>query len=246
MVDSKINSDKYAYQRKKDLLAERIAGEIALSDEPGKTIKKWRSNFDITQIELANKLNISPSVVSDYESGRRSSPGINILKRLINGMIEIDTERGGEKVKNYGKILGSTIDFDAILDMNEYKTPISFDEFCETINGDIVTNKSEEKNIHGHTVVDSLKAIIELSHGEFQQLYGWSSERALIFTGVTTGKSPLVAIRVTSLKPRLVVLHGLDQVSKIAKKIAKVEKIPLVVTNEKLSNLISDLSDMGR
>ena len=50
----------------KDALSEKIAGEITLSPKPGKTIRKWRNIFDISQTDLAKYLDLSPSVVSDY------------------------------------------------------------------------------------------------------------------------------------------------------------------------------------
>ncbi len=47
-------------------LAEKIAGEVTLSDEPGATLKKWRTDFEVAQTDLAEALDVSPSVVSDY------------------------------------------------------------------------------------------------------------------------------------------------------------------------------------
>jgi putative transcriptional regulator len=65
---------------------------------------------------------------------------------------------------------------------------------------------------------------------EFIQIYGTSTERALLFTNVSMGRSPMVAIRVTKLKPNLVVLHNVVDVDRLAVKIAEIEKIPLVTT----------------
>ena len=97
--------------------------------------------------------------------------------------------------------------------------------------------------INGHTIIDSLRAIVELSSNEFFRLYGWSTERALIFTRVSTGKSPLVAIRVTNFKPGAVVFHGLDvsKVDPIAKKIAEIEQVPLMTTDLPINELIKAL-----
>jgi len=230
-----------------DRLAEKIAGEICLSENPSNTLRKWRKNFGVTQTELARELDISPSVISDYESGRRSSPGINIVNRLINGLISIDLERGGKNVRSYGRILRSGLDFDAILDMNDYKSPVKFNEFCSKVGVNVLQKEDGDKDIHGHTVIDSIKAIVELNHGEFQQLYGWSTERALVFTSVSSGKSPMVAIRVTSLKPQMVILHGIDveSVSPVALKIAKAEGIPLGVSNIKIESVLEKLSKIG-
>ena len=40
----------------KENLSKRIAGEIVLSDTPGKTIQKWRNIFKIPQRRLADKM----------------------------------------------------------------------------------------------------------------------------------------------------------------------------------------------
>ena len=52
-------------------LAEKIAGEITLSEDPGATLRKWRTDFSVSQTDLAAELDVSSSVISDYESGRR-------------------------------------------------------------------------------------------------------------------------------------------------------------------------------
>ena len=65
-------------------LAEKMAGEITLSDSPGKALKKWRMSFDIPQGVLAERLEVSPSVISDYESGRRKSPGTAVVGKIVD------------------------------------------------------------------------------------------------------------------------------------------------------------------
>jgi len=59
---------------------------------------------------------------------------------------------------------------------------------------------SVDQVLFGYTVVNSLNAIMQFSSDEFNRIYGWSTERAVVFTNVSTGKSPMVAIRVTSLQ----------------------------------------------
>ena len=76
-------------------LAERIAGEVALSADPGATLRKWREEFDVTQTRLAEELDVSASVVSDYESGRRENPGIGVVSRVVEALLAIDERRGG-------------------------------------------------------------------------------------------------------------------------------------------------------
>jgi putative transcriptional regulator len=65
----------------------------------------------------------------------------------------------------------------------------------------------------------------------------------MIFTKVSTGRSPLVAIRVTNLKPGAIVLHGLeeDRVDPIARQIAQVENISLMSTVMPIDTMIKTL-----
>jgi len=75
-------------------LTKKIAGEVVLSDDPGSVLRKWREEFKISQLDMARHLRISPSVISDYESGRRSSPGSKTIRRLVEAMLEIDQSSG--------------------------------------------------------------------------------------------------------------------------------------------------------
>ena len=73
-----------------DALAKRIAGEIVLSPSPGITMRKWRTLLQVNQVEVAHELVLSPSVVSDYETGRRRSPCSGFIKRFVNALLDID------------------------------------------------------------------------------------------------------------------------------------------------------------
>ena len=77
-----------------------------------------------------------------------------------------------------------------------------------------------------------MKAIETLSGADFMRLFGSSTERALIFTKVSTGRSPMVAIRVFDVRPALAVLHGLkpDSVDPLAVRLAKLSNVGLVVS----------------
>ena len=65
-------------------LAQKMAGEIVFSENPGETLKKWREIFGLTQKEMATLLEINPSVVCDFEKGRRDSPGIKTVKKMVD------------------------------------------------------------------------------------------------------------------------------------------------------------------
>lgn len=234
-----------SYHDLRHKLAEKMAGEITLSDNPGETLKKWRTNFEIAQSDLASFLKVSPSVISDYESGRRKSPGIFIVSKIVEAILEMDSARGGAKIRSYEGMLRGGFSADAIYDIHEYLSPISVEEMTKLVNGEMVYSPGSEyiKPLYGYTIVDSLKAILQLSYNEFQKLYGWSSERAMIYTQVSTGRSPMVALRVTNLKPALIVIHGIpaSQVDKIAVKIAEIEHVPLVATVMPITDLIRAL-----
>jgi putative transcriptional regulator len=229
----------------KSKLSKDIASEIVLSKNPEDVIKKWRNIFKISQKTLAEELGITPSVVSDYESGRRKSPGVNIIRRYVNALLDIDTRRGGKVIRSFGGLMHRERLSSAIIDIKEFSIGIKIKDFCKRINVDMLTGYDPEEEIYGYTIIDSLKAITEFSYTELINVYGTTSQRALIFTKVSTGKTPMVALKLTNLRPALTILHGLNEVDEIAKRIAEVENIPLGVCRlEKIEDIIEKLSDL--
>lgn len=72
----------------------RIAGSVVLSENPPHQLKYWRKRFGIKQADLARKMDITPSVLSDYEKGRRPSPGVNFIKRYLLALYELAKSNG--------------------------------------------------------------------------------------------------------------------------------------------------------
>lgn len=66
-----------------------IAGSVVLNDNPPQQLKYWRKKFGVKQADLAKKMAITPSVLSDYEKGRRPSPGANFIKRYLQALYEL-------------------------------------------------------------------------------------------------------------------------------------------------------------
>lgn len=219
----KMSDDTISRER----LIKDIVGEVVLSENVNFVLRKWRNIFKISQKELAKELGITSSVISDYESGRRKSPGIKIIKRYIEALLKIDENSGGEVLRTFSKKIEQPLLSDAIIDIKEFISGIGVEEFCKKIGARFVVPGMG--NVYGYTIIDSLKAITEFSNTELVGVYGSTTQRALIFTGVSTGKSPMVAIKLTNLKPALVVLYGIREVDDIAKRIAEVEGIPLAV-----------------
>lgn len=214
-----------------DGLAKKIAGEIVLSENPGNTIQKWRNIFKIPQRQLADKMDVMPSVISDYESGRRKSPGVNIIQRIVNALIELDGKNGSPVTKEFNALYSKEMLNDAILDIKECATPISVGTFSRYVKGEMAVGENDiDKKIYGYTIIDSLKAILELSPTELMRLYGLTTERAMIFTNIASGKSPLIAIKVANLKPNAVVFHGIKELDPLAARIAKAEGIPVIIS----------------
>lgn len=225
-------------------LAEKMAGEITLSDSPGKTLKKWRLSFDISQGHISEYLGVSPSVISDYESGRRKSPGTAIIGKIVDSILAIDEERGGKYIHKYASLLFAEMGDGVIYDLHDYRSPIDLATFAGAIDAEVITGPVG-LSIYGYTMIDSLKAIMNLTASEFNRIYGWSTERALIFTGVSNGKSPMVAIRVTPFKPRCVVLHGIicGEIHPIVPKMAEKDNITLMCTTCGIEEIVERLRE---
>ncbi|MCD6229256.1 MAG: helix-turn-helix domain-containing protein [Candidatus Diapherotrites archaeon] len=226
-----------------DKLSITMAGEIAMSKEAGKSMRKWREIFQINQTELAGYLGVSSSTISDYEGGRRKSPGISVIKRFIEALIKIDMNKDGATIRCLSEDMTSKAPFE----IHEFYGPVNGEHFVENISGRVIINRNALKNstIYGYTIIDSIKAILEVPIDSFIKIFGATSKRALIFTNVTSGRSPMIALRISGfsmkLKPALVVMHGIDEIDPLALKIAEVEKIPLVISKIKQSEISSNL-----
>ena len=222
-------------------LKEKIAGDIALSQDPGKAIRKWREEFGLSQHELAEAMGISHSVISDYESGRRKSPGVTVIRKMVEAFIKLDIEKGSPVISRYLP----DYRMDCILAMDEFDRGIDENVFISAINGKNLNNeKTPVKRIYGYTIVDSIKAILNLSSEDYLKIYGWSIERAIIFTNVHYGRSPMVAIRAHPLTPAMVVYQRPDETDQLAIKLAKLEGIPLVATELSVEELVQRMNKL--
>ncbi|MFX1482271.1 MAG: helix-turn-helix domain-containing protein [Promethearchaeota archaeon] len=228
----------------RERLARRIAGEIALSDHPGQTMKMWRERFRLPQITLAQHLKISPSVISDYESGRRKSPGTSTIRRFVMSLLSLDERNGGQVVAAFVRLMDvSLVDLNIVLAMSDFNTSITIRDFCSLLRCSIKTGQSLlDKEIYGYTLVDAERAVKELNSDAFLKLFGATTERCLIFTNVNTGRAPLIAIKSQEFKPSLVILHGITEVDHLALELSEQMKIPLAVSKAgPVESLIRDL-----
>jgi putative transcriptional regulator len=211
-----------------ELIAQKIAGDIVMSENCGASLRKWREVFKLTQTEVGVLMGVSASVISDYEKGRRS-PGVKFVRRFVKALINLDKSRGYPVVKQIASSLNLSLG--AIMDLKDFSVPMKLDELVTVVEGFIAnSNMHRDIIIYGYTVLDSLEAIERLSGNEFWQIMGATTRRALIFTKVSTGRSPMISVRVSPVKPVAVVLHGTKKIDPLAIRLADREGLPLIVS----------------
>jgi len=229
----------------REVLARRIAGEIILSSKPGATMRKWRELFAVSQTSLSDRMLLSPSVISDYESGRRQSPGTKFVRRFVWALLKIDEERGSRFIREFARLTSSPSM--AVLDLREFPIPVRVEYLCKAIKGEVLAcSSSYVREVYGYTVVDSKKAVETLSGLEYSQLFGATTERALIFTNIGMENAPMMIVRLNSLKPRVVVFHGAKP-DDYSLKLAEYDRIPLIYSSlPSVEQLIKSLRKLYR
>jgi putative transcriptional regulator len=231
----------------RDRLARRIAGEIALSESPGLAMRAWRERFRLPQIVLAEHLGVSPSVISDYESGRRKSPGTSTIRRFVMALLSLDERNGGQTVTAFIRLMDvSLVDLNIVLAMSDFQSPMSSKEFSVRLKCNVVAGeKYLDRAIYGYTLVDVERAVKELNSDAFLKLFGATTERCLLFTNVNTGRAPMIAIKSQEFKPAFVILHGVAEVDRLALELSEQMRIPLAVSKvSTLDALIKELRDL--
>ncbi|MBD3405440.1 MAG: transcriptional regulator [Candidatus Lokiarchaeota archaeon] len=231
----------------RERLGRRIAGEIALSDSPGATMRLWRERFRLPQIVLANHLDISPSVISDYESGRRKSPGTATIRRFVLALIELDEQNGGQIISAFIRLMDvSLVDLNIVLAMSDFSAPITMKKFAEKLKCVVkIGDDLLEKEIYGYTLVDVERAVKELDSEAFLKLFGATTERCLLFTKVNTGRAPMIAIKSQEFKPTMVVLHGVSNIDRLALELAEQMQIPLAISKiGSIDSLVKELHNL--
>jgi putative transcriptional regulator len=229
----------------REVLARRVAGEIILSSNPGLTMRKWRELFAVSQMRLSDKMVVSSSVISDYESGRRKSPGAKFVRRFVWALLKIDEERGSHFIHEFAKLTSSPSN--AIIDLREFPIPVRVEYLCKAINGEVTACSNQYvKEVLGYTVVDNKKAVETLSGLEFSQLFGVTTERALVFTHIENGISPMLSVRMSHLKPKVVVFQGCKP-DGYSMKLAEYDHIPLIYSSlASVEQLVKSLRKLYR
>jgi putative transcriptional regulator len=144
-------------------------------------------------------------------------------------LIAINGEAGGHFLQELSRLTFTPSD--AIIDVREFPASVDARRISNAVAGvPVACENLLQRRIYGYTVLDSIQFIQTLSISDAYTVFGTTTERALIFTNVSTGRSPLVAVRVHPLKPRMVILHGPNRVDDLAIRLAEVERIPLILS----------------
>lgn len=227
-----------------------IYGDILASNNINGSLKKWRNIFNVSQVKLARWMGIASSVISEYENENRISPGTRFLRKFVESLIEIDLKKGGRTISlllsNWEEYFGVE---NAVLLIRDYFQPFKASYLVKYVDGEILTGGEYlgKTYLYGFTVIDSLAAILSLSGESFYKIFGRSTERALIFINVSTGRSPMVAIRVYPFKPRLVVIHRPKKVDSLSIKIAEKEHVIYVLSRlETADDMLHNLEDLHK
>jgi putative transcriptional regulator len=221
-------------------LAEKIAGEVVLSSHPGRTLRKWREDFGISQRDLAKSLATVPSVVSDYESERRASPGAAFIRRYVTALMEVDRRTGGR----IGQRLGQKAHSDGIVALREFTVAVPLKALADRLQAEAASRVDLHRDIHGFTLLDAPRAILSIDASRFVEVYGWTTQRALIFSNVRYGRSPMVAIRAHPLKPAAVVFSHPGRVDPLAVRLSEIENIPLLTTALEAPEVLERLEEL--
>ncbi|MBM1154393.1 helix-turn-helix domain-containing protein [archaeon] len=210
-------------------------------------MRAWRERFDLQTSEVAEWMDVSPSVLTDYERGRRRSPGVQFVRRFAEALIALDLEKyRGRHVRELVGVLGLTR---AVLAIGEYVYPVTAQDVCDAVKGEFVASEDRaDVPVYGFTVIDSIQAILTMSGYDYLLLFGRSLNRVVAFTKVGSGRSPLVAIRVFPIKAHpVVVLHGPEHVDRVAIRIAEAERVPLILSKVgSVKELIEAFQSLGK
>ena len=143
------------------------------------------------------------------------------------------------------RLVSAGFENDIVLDLREYATSLDLADFYRAIGGEEVVPGPQ--TISGHTVIDGIQAIRRLSSEEFYRLFGQSTSRALVFTNVTSGEGPLVAMRVVTPTPNAVVLHGLspDDLWEYAPAIARLDGFSLGIVETPLPEMLEQMAELS-
>lgn len=71
------------------------------AEDPGAELRKWRNRLDVTQEDVAERMDVYTSVVSDYETGRRGNPGVEYIRKFIAAVLDAADRPENSEIHRY-------------------------------------------------------------------------------------------------------------------------------------------------
>jgi putative transcriptional regulator len=128
--------------------------------------------------------------------------------------------------------------------MREFSIAIPLKTLADRLQARPNSRVDLHRDIHGFTLLDAPRAILSIDASRFVEVYGWTTQRALIFANVKYGRSPMVAIRAHPLKPAAVIFSAPGRIDALAIRLSEVENIPLLSTSLGSNQVLERLQEM--
>ncbi len=173
-------------------LKQEIAGEICISENPGNTLKKWQSIFEISQISLARAMKLAGSTISDYENGRRNNPNIKFIQKFVNTLIELDLKQKGQIIK---KLI--TIPQEQTVETKEFKRGVKLRHTPELKDFEQINSKIHNESVFGISYLDA-NDIPDLDLNDLQKVFGKTNKRILFISN--TNNALIIHLFLKTLK----------------------------------------------
>jgi putative transcriptional regulator len=133
---------------------------------------------------------------------------------------------------------------DGIVGLREFAVAVPLKALSDRLEAEPVSRVDLHRDIHGFTLLDAPRAILSIDASRFVEVYGWTTQRALIFSNVKYGRSPMVAIRAHPLKPAAVVFSNPGRIDPLAVRLSEIENIPLLTTDLGATDVLERLEEL--
>ena len=185
-------------------------------------------------------VSLEPARLQRIEAGDEE-PTLAELRLIVDALLDHDLARGSDTLRRYGRARPS----DPILLLEEFEQSLPALRLLEAISAEHIGGPGPgDATVDGVTLLDSVKAILHFEPPDYLRIHGASGRRALVFTEVSHGRSPMVAIRTHPIKPGLVIMHQPGRIDELAVQLAAAEEIPLARTELSLGDLRTRLQSL--
>lgn len=227
-----------------------IIGDIASNINYGIVMKKWREMLGIRQGFVSKELNVKQSVISDYENERCKNPGIKFVRDYSLALIKIAKQKNP---KEYFELLKS-------LDLKEksrivesflFKKSISNKDLMGILKVSQLSMPNEDVSVKNCLFFSDKASKLLANRPSYNLLKSAQKEDSLfVFLNVKTGNFPVILInfilgnKLKGSKKILLFQSEKLKLSWIAKRLAKSNNLPILLTNKPADELLELLKNL--